>query len=85
VSNPVANALAIKELRDRALVTLGLIFAYRLGCQVPVPGVNHLAMQALMMHNQQGGMLGVLLFSGGALSQFSVFGLGGGGGIGLGA
>ncbi len=76
MSNPVANALAIKELRDRALVTLAILFAYRLGCQVPVPGVNHLAMQALM-HNQQGGMLGVLnLFSGGALSQFSVFGLG---------
>lgn len=76
MSNPISNALAIKELRDRALVTLGLLFAYRLGCQVPVPGVNHLAMQALM-HNQQGGMLGVLnLFSGGALSQFSVFGLG---------
>jgi preprotein translocase subunit SecY len=76
VSNPVANALAIKELRDRALVTLGLLAVYRLGCQVPVPGVNHLAMTALMA-NQGGGMLGVLnLFSGGALKQFSVFGLG---------
>jgi preprotein translocase subunit SecY len=76
VSNPVANAFAIKELRDRGLVTLLLIFAYRLGCQVPVPGVNHAAMTALMA-NQGGGMLGVLnLFSGGALRQFSVFGLG---------
>ena len=76
MSNPVANAFAIKELRDRGLVTLLLIFAYRLGCQVPVPGVNHAAMTALMA-NQGGGMLGVLnLFSGGALRQFSVFGLG---------
>jgi preprotein translocase subunit SecY len=76
VSNPVANALAIKELRDRALVTMGLIFAYRLGCQVPVPGVNPAAMQALMA-GQSSGVLGVLnLFSGGALRQFSVFALG---------
>ena len=76
MSNPVANALNIKELRDRALVTLALIFVYRLGCQVPVPGVNHAAMTALMA-NQGGGMLGVLnLFTGGALRQFSVFGLG---------
>ena len=76
MSNPLSNALAIKELRDRALVTLGILFAYRLGCQVPVPGVNHAAMQALM-NNQGGGVLGVLnLFTGSALRQFSVFGLG---------
>lgn len=74
--NPLADSLAIPELKRRALVTLGLIFLYRVGCQVPTPGVNPVAMDALM-NGQAGGVLGVLnLFTGGALRQFSVFALG---------
>jgi preprotein translocase subunit SecY len=76
VSNPVADSLAIPELKRRIFITLGLIFLYRLGCQVPTPGVNPLAMEQLMA-GQSGGLLGVLnLFTGGALAQFSVFALG---------
>jgi len=76
VSNPVVDSLKIPELKRRALITLGLLFVCRLGSQVPVPGVNHAAMDALMQ-NQAGGLLGVLnLFSGGALAHFSVFALG---------
>lgn len=76
MSNPLADSLAIPELKRRIFITLALLFVYRIGCQVPTPGVNPAAMEALMS-NQQGGVLGVLnLFSGGALSQFSVFALG---------
>jgi preprotein translocase subunit SecY len=76
VSNPLADSLAIPELKRRALITLGLLFLYRVGCQVPTPGVNPVAMDALM-NGQAGGVLGVLnLFTGGALRQFSVFALG---------
>ncbi|HTB22701.1 MAG TPA: preprotein translocase subunit SecY [bacterium] len=76
MSNPLADSLAIPELKKRLLVTLGLLLVYRIGCQVPTPGVNPAAMQALMS-GQQGGVLGVLnLFTGGALGQFSVFALG---------
>jgi preprotein translocase subunit SecY len=76
VSNPIADSLAIPELKRRILIALGLLFLYRVGCQVPTPGVNPLAMEALMA-GQAGGVLGVLnLFSGGALAQFSVFSLG---------
>jgi preprotein translocase subunit SecY len=76
VSNPIADSLAIPELKRRGLVTLGLLFLYRVGCQVPTPGVNPAAMDALMS-GAAGGVLGVLnLFSGGALRQFSVFALG---------
>jgi preprotein translocase subunit SecY len=76
VSNPVSDSLAIPELKNRLLVTLGLLFLYRVGCQVPTPGVNPAAMDALM-NGAAGGVLGVLnLFSGGALRQFSVFALG---------
>ena len=76
MSNPLTDSLAIPELKKRGLITLGLLLVYRIGCQVPTPGVNPAAMQALMQ-NQQGGVLGVLnLFTGGALGQFSVFALG---------
>jgi preprotein translocase subunit SecY len=76
VSNPVADGLKIPELKRRAMITLALLFVFRLGAQVPVPGVNHAAMEALMQ-NQDGGLLGILnLFSGGALKQFSIFALG---------
>lgn len=76
MSNPLADSLAIPELKKRVVVTLLLLAVYRIGCQIPTPGVNPAAMEALM-RNQQGGVLGVLnLFTGGALGQFSVFALG---------
>jgi preprotein translocase subunit SecY len=70
------NAISIPELKRRILFTLGMIFVFRLGSHVPTPGINAAAMSALIQ-NQSGGVLGFLdLFSGGALSQFSVFALG---------
>jgi preprotein translocase subunit SecY len=76
VSNPVVDSLKIPELKRRGLMTLMLLFVYRLGTHVPVPGVNHLAISQLM-NKQDGGVLGILnLFSGGALKNFSIFALG---------
>ncbi len=70
------NAISIPELKRRILFTLGMIFVFRIGSHVPTPGINAAAMNALIQ-NQAGGVLGFLdLFSGGALSQFSVFALG---------
>ena len=70
------NAVSIPELRRRILFTLGMIFVFRIGSHVPTPGINAAAMNALIQ-NQAGGVLGFMdLFSGGALSQFSVFALG---------
>lgn len=70
------NAISIPELKRRILFTLGMIFVFRIGSHVPTPGINAAAMSALIQ-NQSGGVLGFLdLFSGGALSQFSVFALG---------
>src|ERR671928_1744151 len=72
----LTNAWRVPELRRRVLFT-GLILAiYRLGSWVPAPGVN--ADQIKDYFGGQGGtVLGLLnLFSGGALSQFSLFALG---------
>jgi preprotein translocase subunit SecY len=76
VSNPILDTLNIPELKRRGLITLGLLFVYRLGSHIPTPGVNSAVMQRLMS-SQSNSMLGFMdLFSGGALSQFSVFALG---------
>ncbi|MCD4813969.1 preprotein translocase subunit SecY [bacterium] len=70
------NAISIPELKRRILFTLAMIFVYRIGSHVPTPGINATAMQTLIQ-SQAGGVLGFMdLFSGGALSQFSVFALG---------
>src|ERR671933_661107 len=72
----LANAWRVPELRRRVLFT-GLILAlYRLGSWVPAPGVNSDQIKGYF-NNQGGTILGLLnVFSGGALSQFSLFALG---------
>jgi len=70
------NAVNIPELKKRILFTLAMIFVYRIGSHVPTPGINADAMNSLIQ-SQAGGVLGFWdLFTGGALSQFSVFALG---------
>jgi preprotein translocase subunit SecY len=72
----LANAWRVPELRRRVLFT-GLILAlYRLGSWVPAPGVDSDQIKGYF-NNQGGTILGLLnVFSGGALSQFSLFALG---------
>ena len=36
----IINAFKIKEVRNKILITIALIFVYRLGCHIPVPGVS---------------------------------------------
>ncbi|WP_374013382.1 preprotein translocase subunit SecY [Pseudoxanthomonas koreensis] len=63
------------ELRQRLLFVLGVLVVYRIGCFVPVPGVNPDAMLA-MMQAQGGGIVDMFnMFSGGALHRFSIFAL----------
>src|SRR5690554_3032754 len=63
------------ELRQRLLFVAGALLVYRIGCYVPVPGVNPDAMLRLM-DQQQGTIVDMFnMFSGGALSRFSLFAL----------
>ena len=39
----IVNAFKIKDVRRKILITIGLLFIYRLGCYIPVPGVNLMA------------------------------------------
>ena len=39
----IVNAFKIKDVRNKILITIALLFVYRLGCYIPVPGVNLMA------------------------------------------
>jgi len=72
------NIFKIPELRNKLLFTIGLLMIYRLGFAVPIPGVNQEAMSSIA---EGGGPLGELaqyfaIFTGGNLSQSTIFGLG---------
>src|SRR5688572_18606718 len=72
----LANAWRVPELRRRVLFTAMILAFYRLGSWMPAPGVDSEAIDGYF-EGRGGTILGLLnLFSGGALSQFSVFALG---------
>jgi preprotein translocase subunit SecY len=72
------NAFRVPDLRRKIFFTLVIIGVYRMGATIPVPGIDHAAVQQLVERGQQGG--GVVsflnLFSGGALNRFAIFALG---------
>ncbi|MBY5161582.1 preprotein translocase subunit SecY [Salsipaludibacter albus] len=70
------NAVKIPDLRKKLVFTLMMIFAYRLGSWIPVPGVDVAAIRGAQAGGA-GGFLGILnVFAGGALAQLAVFALG---------
>ena len=71
----LANAWKVPELRRRILFTALVLALYRLGSWIPAPGVDAEAIDQYL--SRTGGIFDLLnLFSGGALSQFSLFALG---------
>ena len=72
----VRNIFAIPDLRNRVLYTFGLLAVFRIGANIPIPGVNSDAILEFF-NAQQGNFFGLVnLFSGQALSQMTVFALG---------
>jgi preprotein translocase subunit SecY len=70
------NAANIPELRRRVLFTLIMLAVYRMGVQIPTPGINGEALTAFFNLNA-GTLFGMFnMFSGGALENFSIFALG---------
>jgi preprotein translocase subunit SecY len=71
------GAFTIPDLRNKILFTLFVIAIYRLGDNIPAPGVDFNAVQSLEAAARNGGVISYLnLFSGGALTKLAVFGLG---------
>jgi preprotein translocase subunit SecY len=72
----LANAWRVPELRRRLLFTAAVLACYRLGSFMPAPGVDSAQIQDFF-NGKGGSVLGLLnLFSGSALSRFSIFALG---------
>jgi preprotein translocase subunit SecY len=77
IANPALKTGAkYGDLKRRLWFLLGAMVVYRIGTHIPVPGINASVLDELF-RGQQGGILGLLnVFSGGALSRFSIFALG---------
>ena len=75
-NNPFKNLIAIPDLRNRVLFMLALLGVYRIGAHIPTPGVNTEAL-AILAEQARGTMFGLYdMFSGGNLSQVTIFALG---------
>jgi preprotein translocase, secY subunit len=67
------NAITTKDIRQRLLYTLMILVVFRIGTHITVPGVNASAIETFA----NSGFFGILnTFSGGALSNFSIFSMG---------
>lgn len=67
----LSNILKITELRQKVVFTLAMFLVFRAGTHIPVPGIDTSVIEQMFT---SGNLFGLLdLFSGGALSKFSVF------------
>ncbi len=74
-SNPLAAVGKMSDLKRRLVFLVLALIVFRIGTHIPVPGID--PVQLAKLFETQGGVLGIFnMFSGGALSRFSVFALG---------
>lgn len=74
IIDTIRNIWSIEDLRKRILYTLGLIFIYRLGSFVILPGIDPVK---LSLESSNNGLMGLLnMFAGGSFSRASIFALG---------
>lgn len=76
------NVFSVPELRNKILFTLGMLFVFRIGHWIPLPGTNQEKIKEIVEQaTREGSAFGkavqfVAMFSGGSLSHSSIFGLG---------
>jgi len=71
----IINAFKIKEVRRKIIITLLLLLIYRVGCWLPIPGIDKAVFQEATA--DKNGFLGLLsTLSGGALQNASILALG---------
>src|SRR5690554_4366062 len=72
----IVSIWKIEELKNKILLTLGLLLVYRFGAHVPLPGIDINKLQGLQDQTEEGIGWLINVFTGGAFSQASVFALG---------
>src|SRR5215472_1865164 len=71
-----ANMFRVPDLRKRVLFTLGLLAVYRLGSQIPTPGINTRRWE-MFFNSQAGSIFGFFdMFAGGNIRKLTIFALG---------
>ncbi len=75
--NTLQNIWKIDELKNRIIFTLGLLFVYRIGSFIVLPGVMPNVLEASVASGGGQGLLGLInVFTGGAFNQGAIFALG---------
>jgi preprotein translocase subunit SecY len=75
--NTLRDIWKIEELKQKLILTLGLIAVYRFMAQVPLPGIDPTQLAALKQSTDGGGLMSLLnAFTGGAFSRASIMALG---------
>lgn len=69
----VFQSLKVKDIRNKLFFTLAILIVYRIGAQITIPGINPLALQDVA----SSGLGSILnMFSGGGLTNYSLFAMG---------
>jgi len=73
----VRNAFCLPDLRQKLLITFGILVLYRFAANIPLPGVDRTALDSLFSGDDTNMLLSLLnFFSGGGLAQMGVMALG---------
>jgi preprotein translocase subunit SecY len=73
----ILGAFRVPEIRNKVLFTAAILALYRLGANIPAPGVNANAAKEISKSLGSSGIFGLLnLFSGGGLAHIAIFALG---------
>ncbi|MCX5699931.1 MAG: preprotein translocase subunit SecY [Candidatus Omnitrophica bacterium] len=76
----LVNSFKIPDLKRRLIITGALIAVYRVGCYVPTPGIDGVALAEFfnrIARTQGGTIFGIInMFSGGAMEKLTIFALG---------
>ncbi len=73
----ILGAFRVADIRKKVLFTAAVLALYRLGTQIPAPGINTAAVSAIQKNFGGNSILGLLnLFSGGGLGRIAIFALG---------
>lgn len=77
IKEALTNVWKIEELRNRIILTIGILLVYRFGSHVILPGIDAQQLTRLADRTSDGGILNILnSFTGGAFANASIFALG---------
>ena len=70
----IVNALSDKEIRRRFFFSLAMLLVFRLGCYIPIPGINYDSIESALADNSLLTLMSMM--SGGSLQYGTLFALG---------